>query len=215
MTVRKPPAGGRKNLGKFFSVKMNVVLWFESLLEMSLMYLLDFDPDVKSFKEQPCHIRYMHDGRKRSYTPDLLVLRGDQKQLVEVKPAKKAAAEKSQQLFHAVSPICERAGFNFTVMTDEVILRQPRLDNVKALWRYARTPLHTQHQIYCEEFFRGRCSANLAEVFGFFASKGAPPQVVYALLFWGALDFDLTQPLNPDSLVHLPLDAEPAARKVS
>lgn len=36
-----------KNVGKFFSIKMGRMLWFESLLEEALMYLLDFDSEVK------------------------------------------------------------------------------------------------------------------------------------------------------------------------
>lgn len=214
MPMRNPPRGGRKNLGKFFSVKSNSVLWCESILEMSFMYLLDFDPDVKYFKEQPCRIHYDLDGRKHTYTPDILVVRKELKQIVEVKPAGKAANAANQRLFQAVSPICGREGFSFVVVTDKTIMQQPRLDNVKTLWRYARTPLHIQHQIYCEEVLRHRSSssASLAEVFELFASKGVPKQVVYALLFWGMLDFDLTQPLNPSSLIFLPMDSKIPAR---
>jgi TnsA endonuclease N terminal len=215
MPVRKPPRGGRKNLGKFFSVKLNAVLWYESLLEMSFMYLLDFDPAVSLFKEQPCRIHFVNNGRKRTYTPDLLVVRDGRRQIIEVKPAKKAVAEKNLQLFHSVAPICARSGFEFLVVTDEMILQQPRLDNVKALWRYARTPLRPQHQIQCHKFFDGRQFAILTEVCEFFMDQGVPRQVVYALIFWGALDFDLTQPLRPDSLICLPPAATTTARKVS
>lgn len=217
MPMRMPPRGSRKNLGKFCSVKSNRVLWYESLLEMNLMYLLDFDPDVKCFKEQPCRIHYVLEGKWRSYTPDLLALRSELKQIIEVKPATKVATAANQRLFQAVSPICSCAGFSFIVATDEMIMQQPRLDNVKTLWRYSRTSLHPQHQLYCEEFLRHRpsSSAVLAEVLEFFASRGASPQIVYALLFWGVLDFDLMRPLDQSSLVFLPVVSTHPTRKLT
>ena len=47
---------------------------FESTLERDFLLLLDFDPDVEFFEEQPVKIIY-HDahGQRRTYTPDVLV----------------------------------------------------------------------------------------------------------------------------------------------
>jgi hypothetical protein len=194
---------------------MNVMLWFESLLEESLMYLLDFDPDVKRFKEQPFPIWYICDGRKRRYTPDLFVERATERQIIEVKPKRKVETEKYNLLFRIISPICEKEGFRFKVFTEESILWQPRLNSIKALWSYARTPLCAQHQIYCQELLQKRSVVSLAEAFEFFKAKGVPKQVVYALLFWGALDFNLAEPLNPNSRIYLPSSTEIHARRIA
>lgn len=206
MTVRKAPNRGvkGKNIGKFFSVKMNTTLWFESLLEMYLMYLLDFDPGVKFFKEQPCRIRYVHDGKLHQYTPDLFVLRTDKTQIVEVKRQNKVTTEENDLLFRIISPICQCEGLEFVVFTNETIMLQPRLNNIICLWRYARTPIRPHHQILCQEFLHKQQPVSLAEVFEFFYSKGLPKQVVYALLFWGVIDFDLMQQISPDSLIYMP-----------
>jgi hypothetical protein len=214
--VRGPKRGIRgKNIGKFFSVKMNSMLWFESLLEESLMYLLDFDPSVKRFKEQPCHIRYMHEGKRHRYTPDFFVERPSERQIIEVKPKSKAATEKYRLLFRIVSHICEREGYKFKVYTEETILLQPRLNSVKALWSYARTPFRLQHQLYCQEFLQRKQTAYLAEVFEYFKSKGASKQIVYALLYWGVLDFDLMEPLSLSSRIYLPSSAVATVRMVN
>lgn len=204
--IRSAPKRGvrGKNVGKFFSIKMGVKLWFESLLEESLMYLLDFDPGVKRFKEQPCRIRYLYQGKVHRYTPDLFVERADEKQIIEVKPKKRVASEKYDLLFRIISPICEAAGYRFKVYTEEVILQQPRLNNVKALWSYARTPLHLQHQIYSYEFLQKQQEICLAEAFEFFQTKRVSKQVVYALLYWGVIGFDLNESLGPDSKIYLP-----------
>jgi len=213
MSSRKPPNRGvrGKNIGKFFSVKMNTMVWYESLLEMYLMFLLDFDPGVKSFKEQPCRIHYAQDGKERHYTPDLLVVRADKTQLVEVKPRDKIT--KYDLLFRLVSPICQQEGYEFLVFTDEKIRLEPRLSNVMSLWRYARTRLYQQYQIYCHEMLQDRQVISLAETFEICKSKEIPKQAIYALLFWGILDFDLMTPLSLDSLIYLPNTAALSARE--
>lgn len=217
MSARKPPNRGirGKNVGKFFSVKMNTMLWFESLLEEALMYLLDFDPSVKRFKEQPCRIRYILNGKIRRYTPDILVERADEKQIIEVKPKKKVVTEKYDLLFRIILPICEAGGYKFKVFTEEMIMRQPMLNNIKALWSYARTPLHPQHQVYSREFLQENPVLSLGEVFESFQQKNIPKQVVYALLFWGVMDFNLNEPLSLNSHVYLPGVAAPEAREVT
>lgn len=206
MLMRSAPRRGirGKNVGKFFSIKMGTMLWFESLLEEALMYLLDFDPDVKSFEEQPCRIRYLHRGKVHHYTPDIFAHRTTEKQIIEVKPRKKVNTEKYDLLFRIIYPICEVEGFRFKVLTEEVILQQPRLNNVKAVWSYARTPLHLQHQIYSHEFLQKKQEASLAEMFELFETKRIPKQVVYALLYWGVMEFNLNEPLGLNSRIYLP-----------
>src|SRR5947208_8398615 len=47
---------------------------FESSLERDFLLLLDFDPDVEFYEEQPVKITYHDDrGRRRTYTPDVFV----------------------------------------------------------------------------------------------------------------------------------------------
>jgi len=56
-----------KNIGKFASVKTGRIAWYESLLERDYMYLLDFDPDVTYWHEQPLKIRYVRFNCSRTY----------------------------------------------------------------------------------------------------------------------------------------------------
>lgn len=195
---------------------MNKRLWSESLAEEDYKYLLDFDSMVDSFEEQPFRIRYVLDGKTRHYTPDMLVLTKDGRRLVvEVKPKSKVSTPKNDLLFRIVTALCEAEDHKFVVVTVEMIRQQPRLNNVKALWKYARTRLHPQHQIYCSELFLTREKVTLGEVFEFFESKGVGKHVVYALLFWGALSFEVMQPLGFDSFITFPNCAAIVARKVA
>jgi hypothetical protein len=213
--ARKISNTGTRNLiGKFPSFKMGRIVWYESLLERDYMYLLEIDSDVISYREQPGRIYYTLDGKRRHYTPDILVERRREKQLVEVKPKKKAEAEEYRRLFRIATETCRREGYEFRVATDEMIRLQPRLNGAKLLYKYARTPLLPQHQIVCHELFTVRREATLGEVARFFASRGIGRQVVYALIFRGVLSVDLMRPLNGDAVVRLPIPAY-AKRKAS
>jgi hypothetical protein len=61
---------------------------FESSLERDFLLLLDFNPDVEFFEEQPVKIVYHGaKGRRRTYTPDVLVrYRTDSLQLRHTTP---------------------------------------------------------------------------------------------------------------------------------
>ncbi len=208
MPVRKIPryGSGQKNLGKFASVKTGRVAWYEALTERDCMYLLDFDPDVISWREQPLRIRFTYRGKTHRYTPDLEVHRGAKKQLIEVKPKHKVDSGEWDVLFRAASSVCEQEGYEFLVLTEEVIRLQPRLENVKLLWKYARMPVLPHHQIMCSQFFQSRKDelVTLSDLVQLFTRKQMPAQTLYSLLFWGALDFDLMQPLDQCSQITLP-----------
>src|SRR5258708_5730955 len=128
-----------------------------------------------------------------------------QKQLIEVKPKHQVDSGEWDALFRAASSVCEQEGYEFLVLTDEIIRKQPRLENVKSLWKYARTPVLPQHQIICSQFFLSRKDepVTLGDLIQLFTGKQLPTQTLYSLLFWGALDFDLMQALDRDSPIIL------------
>ena len=206
-SVRKPSnkGGVKKFIGRFPSFRLNVTLWFESLLERDYLCLLEFDHlDVLSFREQPGRIYYTLDGKRRRYTPDFYVERKSKRQIIEVKAESKALEEKYRALFRVASLICSREGYEFKVITEKFIRVQPRLNNVKLLLRYQRVNFLPQHEIYCQEFFAARRSAGLGEVMEFFAAKGVEKPVVYSLIRWGVLGVNLVERIDTDSMVYLP-----------
>lgn len=220
MPVRNIPRyGAQKNIGKFSSVKTGRVAWYESLNERDYMYLLDFDPAVRYWHEQPLRIRFTLGGKTHWYTPDLEVHRASRKQIVEVKAKDQVDSGKWDLLFRTATSICKEEEYEYVVVTDKMIRQEPRLESVKKLWKYARVPVYSQHQILCSEFFQKRQveQIELGDLFQFCKAKSVPERCLYALLFWGILDFDLTQPLNRYSLISLPssIAAEASKRKVS
>ncbi|OUL29652.1 hypothetical protein BV378_05615 [Nostoc sp. RF31YmG] len=128
---------------------MQTGIWYESLIERDYMYLLETDPDVLSYESQPLSIFYNFAHRQRRYTPDFLVERRSRKLLIEVKPASKVDSLKNLKLFRIIAPICQEQGWEFVVVTDEMIRVQPQLNNLKLLYKYICKPLSIKNYLDC------------------------------------------------------------------
>lgn len=204
--------GTIKLIGKFPSIKLGRIVWYESLLERDYLYLLEIDSDVLYYQEQPGRIYYTIGGKNHHYTPDLLVHRKRIREIIEVKLKAKSEEEHYVRLFQIARQVCHKEACEFRVATEEIIRCQPKLDNTKLLYKYALTPIYPQHQIGCYEFFSGKHEAPLDEVMQFFASRQVGQQVVYALIYYGVLSIDLMQPLTPRSVVRLPTTAIPTRK---
>ncbi len=213
MAVRRITNGGRKVIGKVPSLKVGKPVWFESQLEEDYIHHLEIDSNVISYWEQPFKIRYMLKSRIHIYTPDFLVERLRGKQVVEVKMRADAEKEENIALFNRIRPICQKEGYEFAVVTDDQIRMQPRLDNIKLLFRYSRTHLSSTHQIHAYAFFARSKESTLAEMIEFFASKGVASKVVYALIYWGVLWIDLSKPINIQTRVTMPMAGYPALKQ--
>jgi hypothetical protein len=138
MPVREVSNRGRNVIGRFPSIKMARMIAFESLIERDFIYLLDHDPEVTWFEEQPLTIPYHQEGRAFSYTPDFHLVEGDRHVLVECKPDRFVDKEENRRKFAAARGWCAQQGWVFRIVTGEQVRAGHRLQNVKLLTRYAR-----------------------------------------------------------------------------
>ncbi len=151
MPVRTVPKNYRNLTGLVHSTRTQSSSMFESTLERDFLLLLDFDPAVARYEEQPVMVEYDDsDGRRHRYTPDILVhyhrdsvsgstlrpllgeikYRDDLRQhWVEYKPKFKAAYR-----------YAKARGWRFQLITEREI-RTPYLANVKFLRSYRREPI--------------------------------------------------------------------------
>lgn len=133
--------------GLFPSFKTGRMVWFESFLERDFIQLLEFDPSVVTFAEQPLTLAYVHQGQPRHYTPDFHVQYASLRQvLVECKPTVFVDHEDNPLKFAAARAWCAERGWTFQVVTEVDARPQPRLANVKLLARYARLSVAPQVQ---------------------------------------------------------------------
>lgn len=144
MGVRKVSHRGGNMIGLFPSIKMERMVAFESLIEQDYLYVLDYEPGVLGFEEQPLTIEYQWEDKPRRYTPDFQVRWGDREELVECKPASRVDTEENQRKFAAARQWCQHNGQTFAVVTDEALRGSHRLANIKLLTRYARMNVPAQ-----------------------------------------------------------------------
>ncbi len=136
--VRKAANRGKNIVGYFPSLKLGRMINFESLIERDLIYLLDYEPQVEQFCEQPLSIEYLHNGKKHHYTPDFHVRYAGQNLLIECKPKQFIDKIDNQVKFNAAQEWCQVRGWIFGVVTDEQLAATWRLENIKLLTRFAR-----------------------------------------------------------------------------
>src|SRR4029453_16883780 len=73
MPARIVPKNYRNLTGFVYNFRTSTITAFESSLERDFLLLLDFDPNVECFEEQPIKILYQDDtSRLHTYTPDVL-----------------------------------------------------------------------------------------------------------------------------------------------
>jgi hypothetical protein len=129
---------------------------FESSLERDFLLLLDFDPDVEFYEEQPVQIVYYDDnGRRRTYTPDVFVRYRTasvptpctKPLLCEVKYREDLRQHWSvyRPKFRAAQRYARQYGWRFRLVTERHV-RTPYLENAKFLRPYRTRPVNAQHQ---------------------------------------------------------------------
>jgi hypothetical protein len=138
MPVRKVSNRGGNAIGRFPSIKMGRMIAFESLLERDFIYLLDYDPEVEWFEEQPMKIEYEHETKQLYYTPDFHLFERGKHVLVECKPERFVETEENRRKFAMAGEWCRVSDWEFRLITDQQVRSGYRLQNVKLLAQYAR-----------------------------------------------------------------------------
>jgi hypothetical protein len=145
--VRKIPRNRRSLTGYFASQKMRRMVAFESALERDTFALLEFDPTVEEYVEQPLHVYYADGSTNRVHIPDILAkYRQDigleyGHCLYQVKYSEELLLRWPE--FHpqlrAASRFAHNRGWKFRIATERTI-RTTFLKNVKLLLPYRSRP---------------------------------------------------------------------------
>ncbi|KAF2082001.1 TnsA endonuclease N-terminal domain-containing protein [Flavobacterium sharifuzzamanii] len=131
--------------GYFVSKKQqNEIIQFESALERDYIYLLEFNPSVLSYLEQPLSIFYTDSrNKKHKYTPDFLVIYSDnniQDTLVEIKYHEDLTSNSLiyKEKFQAADKFCKKNNLTFVILSEREIRdsNQEYLNNIKFLSAY-------------------------------------------------------------------------------
>lgn len=146
---------------------------------------------------------YPSQGKLKRYTPDFLVIRSQSEQIVEVKPERLAHADKNLKLRRQIAPIAIANNMEFVVVTEKIIRVQPRLNNIKLLYKYAKVSLSFSNYLDCLEYFQNTKLISLLNAEQHLRAKGISRSLLLRLLWNGVLVTDLMKPINSESLIQL------------
>ena len=152
MPVRTPSNRyGENVVGKFPSLKLGRMVFFESRIERDQIYLMEYDPEVVFYEEQPLLIEYIAAGKRYKYFPDFKVITSSgQHLLLECKADNFVGTDKNQRKIAAGKAWCATRNWEFRLITEQETRSGFRLKNVMFLWQFARhsIPLNTKARIY-------------------------------------------------------------------
>jgi len=177
-------------------------MW-ESQIERDFLYLLEFDPDVSFFIEQPEEISYVYVSKTHRYYPDFYVERASAKELVEIKPASKVNDPDNKIKFLAGEEYCRKKGYLFRVVTDEQIREGSLLKNIKLLYRYAAVNVSGEFRLHTKELVENREEMNLRELISILKERFGQVAIgnTYSLLYYQFLVADLEKPLSDIAII--------------
>lgn len=211
--VRKVSNHGKNIIGYLPSLKMKRMVSFESLIEHDFIYVLDFEPAVERFCEQPLTIEYQHEGKKRRYTPDFHIVHLGQDLLVECKPQPLVNDPVNQIKFEAARQWCQDRGWFFGVMTDAHLATTSRVENIKLLTRFARYTVGAEVQGRILAFLAGVTQPVAVSDVMRVVSPEAPQQAVIPILHM-AFHHQVYVPLNAGKItVDSPITLRAAAHE--
>jgi hypothetical protein len=184
-----------RSTGKYPSWKMGRMMHWESINELNAFRLLDCDPNVRSYCEQPCQILYVLDGVERVRYPDILVTTTTGKQLWEVKPRSHASEPEVIARANFLSRVLAKWGYEYQTVFAEDLARRPRLSNANLLLKFGKQAVND-----CEREGVRRTLAEQGELLwsdaicGNYGARGR--EILLSLVLRGVLTFDMDSPIS-------------------
>jgi len=172
----------------------------ESQNELKAFQILLATARADAWQEQPFTLEYHEEGAKCRYTPDVLVVWGTHREVVEVKEDSEAALPENQARFTFVGELLAEQGYHFRLWRKSEICAEPRLTNANLVLRYrcAAVPLAEHERLRrafsCAPEWRLRVLCETSKT---------PIQTVLRLVLDGTLHIDWWEPLGLGSKVSI------------
>jgi len=187
--------------GKYPSWKMGRKLHWESIYESYAFRLLDCDPNVRWFAEQPCQIEYEANGVIRRHFPDILVEIGDRKELWEIKTTEDAEGAEVDSRTSLLQSALPTFGYHYRIVLADELAAQPRISNAGLLLSWGRRQVPELYRESARRFFRREGSVTWAAVCAGVLDKWGRG-IVCRLVLEGALSVDMHSVIAPETVFH-------------
>lgn len=203
LRMRRPlTRSGMRVRVKVASWKLQRAVHAESIDESVAVTLLDGDPKVARFSEQPCLIEFVLDGCARKHYPDLeVVFTGGQKEIWEIKPDRFSNDPFIRRRTDFLTRELLEHGYRYRLVVSSELQEDSRLPAIQQLLRWGRAPVDLRDY----EAIRCECQQPEPLTLGRFKQPTGPftRGNAYRLALEGQLQIDLSQPLSDGTLVRL------------
>ncbi|MDE1712705.1 TnsA endonuclease N-terminal domain-containing protein (plasmid) [Chromobacterium amazonense] len=192
----------RKVISSVYVNQMHGHVSCESQLEHRWLLQLTSNPSIAQIRSQPMKVDYQFDGEWHTYTPDFLVAWKDENKIptiYEVKPA--IQAKKYQEKFQAIKQELAKKGYEFVVVSEDLINTQPLNRNLKKLKHYSSCFVHLNERLAIYGALPKYATCSIEQLCSNFSDKRATLCAIYKLLWDGDLTFNPNEALNLQSLV--------------
>jgi len=197
--VREPVSRSKSGVqGKVADVRNGRSRHAESQNELKGFQILLATGHADAWQEQPFVLEYHHDGKKRRYTPDILVAWGTHQEVVEIKEDAEADKPENRARFALVHDLLAEHGYSFRVWTRSEIYAEPRLSNVGLVLRYRRVDVPAAEREKIRRTFSSEAGLTLRTVS---KTPGMTLPAVLRLVLDSALHIDWWVPLGLDSRI--------------
>ncbi len=170
----------------------------ESQNELKAFRVLLATGRADNWQEQPFRLEYHHDGEKHCYTPDILVVWGTHREVVEIKEDADADLPENQRRFALLGELLAGYGYQFRVWRRSEICAEPRLTNAGLLLRYRCVAVTPMVQ---ETIRRAFSSTPVLPLRTFAGGRGIAVQNVLRMVLDGSLHVNWWEPLTLDSAI--------------
>jgi hypothetical protein len=129
------------------------MIQWDSPHELYAYRLLDLDSGVQEFREQPCVIYYSMDGEGHRHYPDAFLRKGARSILLEVKTTREASKPEILSRTNLLTRHLPPFGYEYVVVMDDDLRREPRQKNCQLVLRLGRIPLALDAREFARKLF--------------------------------------------------------------
>jgi hypothetical protein len=196
--VREPVSRSKSGVqGKVADVASGRSRHAESQNELRAFQVLIATACSDAWQEQPFFLEYQHEGKKHRYTPDVLVVWGKHREVVEIKEDSEADAPENQARFALIRELLHEHGLSFMVWRKSEICAEPRLANATLILRYRSVQVPASEHERIRRMFSSTPELRLRT----FCENPMAVQRVLRLVLDGKLHLDWWEPVGLDSRI--------------
>jgi len=199
--VREPVSRSKTGVqGKVADVFSGRSRHAESLTELQAFRILLATARADAWQEQPFTLEYRYEEKSHRYTPDILVLWGTRREVVEIKIDAEVDLPENRARFALIRELLSEHGYHFRLWKRSDIYAKPRLSNVSLILRYRSVEVPAVER---ERIRRAFSTTPEVGLHTFRGTAGIAVQSVLRLVLDGTLHIDWWEPLSLGSRVSI------------